>query len=203
MPQVLFYMSGLLLWNYFADCLNKTSNTFINNVNLFGKVYFPRLSVPISIIISNLLTLAIQFGLLMVFFIYYYQKGAIIHPNIYLLLIPVLIIIVALLGMGIGILISSLTTKYRDLKFLVSFGIQLMMYATPVIYPLSTIPEKYKIFILANPMTSNFETSRYAMLGSGNFNLFHLLYSLVVTITVFISGIILFNRIEKNFMDTI
>ena len=202
-PQILFYMSGLIFWNYFADCLNKTSNTFLNNAHIFGKVYFPRLSVPISIIITNLITFSIQFGLLLIFYFYYFTNHARLQPNPYLLLLPVLIISTGLLGLGTGIIISSLTTKYRDLKFLLTFALQLMMYATPVIYPLSTIPAKYQIFLLINPMTAIIETFRYALLGSGSINLLNLGYSILFTILALFLGIIIFNRVEKNFMDTI
>lgn len=203
MPHMLFYFSGLVMWNYFADCLNKTSNTFINNANLFGKVYFPRLSVPISIVISNLITFAIQFAFFLVFYFYYRIKGIVLEPNLNIFLVPLLILIMAMLGLGVGIIVSSLTTKYRDLRFLVAFGVQLMMYATPVIYPLSTIPEKYKLYILLNPMTPVIETFRYAFLGSGTLDWSWLSYSCAFTVVVFVLGVILFNRIEKNFMDTI
>ena len=202
-PAVLFFMANSVAWNYFAGCINKTSNTFVSNAGIFGKVYFPRLTVPISVILSNLITFVIQFLMFLCFLLYYYYQGVHISPNIYMLLVPVLLLIMAMFGLGIGIIVSSLTNKYRDLQFLIQFGVQLLMYATPVIYPLSFIPAKYKIFVLANPMTSIIETFRYAFLGSGTFNVFQLLYSAIFSIIVFITGVILFSRIEKSFMDTV
>lgn len=202
-PAPIFYLSGIVCWSYFADCLNRTSGTFIVNANIFGKVYFPRLISPISNVISILLKFGIQLLLLIVFIIYFKINDANINPNVYILLVPYLIFLMAGLGLGSGIIVSSLTTKYRDLSFLVSFGVQLLMYATPVIYPLSSAPEKYKWLILANPMTSIIETFRYAFLGAGSFNIYYLLYSTVFMIVVLTVGIIVFNRVEKNFIDTV
>lgn len=202
LPMVLFYLIGITFWNYFSDCINKTATVFRDNAGILGKVYFPRLIMPLSIVVSNLVKLGIQFLLFLIFFFYYLYQGA-IHPNSYILLTPILILTMAGLGLGIGMIITSLTTKYRDLVFLITFGIQLLMYATPVIYPLSSIPEKYKIFISANPMTSILETFRYAFLGSGVFNWYSLIYSFsCMVITLFI-GTILFNRVEKSFTDTV
>jgi lipopolysaccharide transport system permease protein len=178
LPQFLFYMSGTVIWTYFAECLSKTSNTFVNNAHLFGKVYFPRLAVPVSILLSNMITFAIQFGFFLAFMGFFALAGASIRPNIYILLTPVLLFIMAGLGLGFGIIISSLTTKYRDLRFLVQFGVQLLMYATPVIYPVSTIPARFQPLIQANPMTPVVETFRYAFLGAGTVNALNLLYSL-------------------------
>jgi lipopolysaccharide transport system permease protein len=203
-PQFLFYMSGTLVWSYFSDCLTKTSNTFVNNANLFGKVYFPRLAVPISILVSNLITFLIQFLVFLVFALVFYLRGAPIHPNwAWIALSPILILIMAGLGLGFGILISSLTTRYRDLRFLVNFGVQLLMYATPVIYPVSSIPERFRWMIQINPMTSILEAFRLGFLGAGTVNLNHLLYSLIfMLLTVFI-GSVVFNRVEQSFMDTV
>jgi lipopolysaccharide transport system permease protein len=204
LPQFLFYMSGTVVWSYFADCLNKTSNTFVQNANLFGKVYFPRLAVPVSILISNLITFLIQFALFLVFVLYFLLSGAAIHFNgLWILLSPVLILMMAGLGLGFGIIVSSLTTKYRDLRFLVTFGVQLLMYATPVIYPVSSIPARFQWIIQANPMTPIIEAFRYAFLGTGTVDIYHLLYSFGVMLAVVFLGSIIFNRIERTFMDTV
>ena len=203
-PQFLFYMSGTVTWSYFADCLNKTSTTFVNNANLFGKVYFPRLAVPVSILISNLITFLIQFGMFLAFVLYFALSGASVHFNwIWVLCSPVLLLIMAGLGLGFGIIVSSLTTKYRDLRFLVTFGVQLLMYAAPVIYPVSSIPARYQWIILANPMTPIVEAFRYAFLGAGTVNLGELLYSVVFMLGVVFLGSIIFNRVEQTFMDTV
>jgi lipopolysaccharide transport system permease protein len=202
-PATLFYMTGVTAWNYFSSCLNKTSGTFINNAGIFGKVYFPRLTVPVSIIISNLITFLVQFLFLLCFWVYFYYIGATVHMNEYILLLPVLLILMALMGLGFGIIISSLTTKYKDLQFLVGFGVQLLMYASPIIYPLSSIPDKYKTLVMLNPMTSIIETFKYALLGHGSFSWVMLGYSAVFTIVVLIAGILLFNKIEQRFIDTI
>jgi lipopolysaccharide transport system permease protein len=203
LPPMLFYLSGIVGWTYFSSCLTTTSNTFVANAGIFGKVYFPRLALPISIVISNLVQFIIQMFLLGGFMIYFGIKGANFHPNEYMLLIPVLIIIMAALGLGFGIIISSMTTKYRDLTNLVAFGVQLWMYATPVIYPLSAIPESYKVYVLANPLTPIIETFRYALLGTGSFSWAYLLYSAIFTVVVLTIGILLFNKVEKTFMDTV
>jgi lipopolysaccharide transport system permease protein len=203
LPQMLFYMSGIMIWNYFSTCLNKTSDTFVANANIFGKVYFPRLTVPISNVFSSLISLGIQFVLFAMMYAYYMFKGIVISPNIYLLLFPLLIIIMAFLSLGLGIIVSSMTTKYRDLKFLISFGIQLLMYATPVIYPLSTLSGKYKTLVLLNPMTPIVETFRYSTLGVGTFKWEYLGYSAGITVLILFVGVIIFNRVEKTFMDTV
>lgn len=203
LPPILFYMSGTVAWTYFSTCLNSTSNTFITNANIFGKVYFPRLAVPISIVISTLIQFFIQFALLIIIMGFYWFKGIGFHLNIYILLLPVLILLMALMGLGFGIVISSLTTKYRDLVYLVTFGVQLWMYATPIVYPLSSISEKYRFWVLLNPLTSVIETFRFALLGSGTFNPFQLLYSTVFAFVIVIIGILLFNRVEKTFIDTV
>jgi len=178
LPQFLFYMSGTVVWAYFAACLTKTSETFVQNAGLFGKVYFPRMAVPVSILISNLITFAIQFALFIVFVGYFVLRGTAIQPNwTWIALSPILILMMAGLGLGFGIIISSLTTKYRDLRFLVTFGVQLLMYATPVIYPVSSIPARFQWIIQANPMTPILEAFRYAFLGAGTVDSAHLLYS--------------------------
>jgi len=203
LPQILFYMCGITLWNYFADTLTKTADTFSSNANIFGKVYFPRMIVPLSVVISNLIKLAIQFLLFLGIWIYYLVQSDLIHPNKMLALIPFLIILIGFMALSFGIIISSLTTKYRDLKFLVTFGIQLMMYASPIVYPLSIVPEKYKWIIIANPVTSIIETFKYAFLGVGEFSWFYLGYSTLFTIVLFMIGLVIFHRVEKSFMDTV
>lgn len=203
LPQFLFYMSGTVIWAYFAECLNKTSNTFVQNYNLFGKVYFPRLAVPVSILLSNLITFAIQLGLFVIFVFAFILGGSDIQPNAWLLMVPLLVLMMAGLGLGFGIIISSLTTKYRDLRFLVTFGVQLLMYATPVIYPVSSIPERFQPLILANPMTPVVETFRYAFLGAGTVDAAHLLYSFVFMCVIVLVGVLIFNRVEQTFMDTV
>ena len=203
LPQFLFYLAGTVVWGYFSACLTKTSNVFTSHANIFGKVYFPRLTVPISILLSNLITLLIQFLLFLAFMIYFSSSGADVHPNATILLLPILLILMAGLGLGFGIIISALTTRYRDLQFLVTFGAQLWMYITPVVYPLSSVPETYRWLVLANPMTSIVETFRFAFLGAGIVETTHLLYSLVCMIVVMLIGILIFNRVERTFMDTV
>ncbi|MBU2649618.1 MAG: ABC transporter permease [Bacteroidetes bacterium] len=203
LPNILFYMAGIVGWNYFSTCLNDTSATFITNASIFGKVYFPRMTLPVSIVISSLITFVIQFVFLIAFMIYYYLRGVPIHIGAEILLVPILVILMAGLGLGFGIIISSLTTKYRDLLHLVKFGVQLWMYATPIIYPLSEIPEKYKIYVLANPMTPVIETFKTAMLGVGQVNYIQLLYSAGFMVIILAIGIVVFNKVEKNFMDTV
>lgn len=202
-PQILFYLCGVTLWNYFSDTLTKTSETFTANANIFGKVYFPRMIVPLSVVVSNLIKLGVQFLLFIVIWTYYLIKGGDIHPNATLLLVPFLIVLMGFLGLAFGIIISSMTTKYRDLKFLVVFGVQLMMYASPIVYPLSTVPEKYKWLIVSNPVTSIIETFKYAFLGVGEFQWNYLAYSTSFTFVLFFWGLIIFHRVEKSFMDTV
>jgi lipopolysaccharide transport system permease protein len=203
LPQFLFYMSGTIIWTYFADCLTKTSNTFVQNANLFGKVYFPRMAVPVSILLSNLITFCIQFLLFLAFMVFFAIRGAQIQPNFWILLSPILLLMMAGLGLGFGIIISALTTKYRDLRFLVQFGVTLLMYATPVIYPVSTIPEQFQPLIRLNPMTSIVEAFRYAFLGGGSVRPLDLLYSFGFMLVVVFIGTVMFNRVEQTFMDTI
>jgi len=203
LPPFLFYMSGTVIWSYFADCLNKTSVSFISNAGLFGKVYFPRLSVPISVLISNLITFVIQFVLFLGFLIYFRLSGSGVQPNIWVLITPILLLMMAGLGLGFGIIVSSMTTRYRDLRFLIGFGVQLWMYASSVIYPLSSVPERFRPIILANPMTPIVEAFRYAFLGAGTLDLIHLLYSLCIMLVVLLIGTLIFNRVEATFMDTV
>ena len=205
LPQPLFYLAGICLWQYFAESLNQTSKTFIDNANVFGKVYFPRLVVPMATVTSNLVRLAIQMGLFFLVFAYYmFFTDAPVHPNLYLLLTPILILILAGLALGFGVLFSSLTTKYRDLTFLLTFIVQLWMYATPVIYPLSTIENpKLKLLMQANPLTSIMETFKFGMLGVGEFSWAALGYSAGFATFILVLGIIVFNKIQRTFMDTV
>ncbi len=203
LPPVLFYLCGITLWNYFSDTLSKISDTFTANAGIFGKVYFPRMIMPLSVILSNLIKFAVQFLLFIGVWIFYLTQRSALHPNATLLLVPFLIILMGFLGLSFGIIISSLTTKYRDLKFLVGFGVQLLMYASPIVYPLSIVPEKYKWLILSNPITSIIETFKFAFLGVGEFNWFYLLYSLIFTLVLFFLGLIIFHKVEKSFMDTV
>ena len=204
LPQFLFYMSGTVVWSYFAECLNKTSNTFVQNANLFGKVYFPRMAVPVSILISNLITFSIQFILFLAFVALFVLRGTHIQLNwLWISLSPLLILIMAGIGLGFGVIISSLTTKYRDLRFLVTFGVQLLMYATPVIYPVSSIPARFQWIILANPMTPLIEGFRFAFLGVGTVSAAQLLYSFLFMLVLVFIGSLIFNRVEQTFMDTV
>ena len=207
LPQYLFYLSGITAWNYFSDCLTKTSTVFRDNSNIFGKVYFPRLIMPLSIVVSNLVRFGVQFLLLLCMMIYFYffpVEGTSFHVTTGILLFPVLVVLMALLGLGLGLIITAMTTKYRDLTFLVTFGVQLLMYATTVIYPLSYAREKgYSTVVELNPMTGIIESFRYAFLGKGEFTFWSLGYSTIVTIIILFIGIVIFNKTEKNFVDTI
>lgn len=206
LPQPLFYMAGLLCWNYFADCLNRCSTTFTTNQNVFGKVYFPRLVVPLSITISNLVKMGVQALLFAIIYIYYIYIGYQCAVNAYALLLPLLILMLAGLGLGFGLIITSITTKYRDMTYLITFGVQLWMYATPVIYPLSTMQANhpdYMWLLQANPITNIIETFKFAFLGSGIFSWEAFLYSLLFTIVVMLIGIFTFNKVERNFIDVI
>jgi len=203
-PQILFYLAGITCWNYFSECLNKTSNTFIENQNIFGKVYFPRIIIPISIVASSLIKFKIQFLLfLLVFFYYLFSENTHINPNLYIFLFPILLLTTSLLSLGVGLIITSLTTKYRDFRFLIQFGVQLWMYATPIIYPLSTLDGKLKTMAILNPMTSIIETFKFGFLGQGTFNWYYLLYTFIITFLLLFLGIRIFNKTEQNFMDTV
>lgn len=203
LPQFLFYLAGITAWNYFADCLIKTSTVFRDNVQLFGKVYFPRLVVPLSIVIGNLIRFGVQFLLFMCVWLYFYIQGTDIFLTSAVLLFPLLIVLMAFLGLGLGLMITAMTTKYRDLAFLVNFGVQLLMYATTVIYPLSSAPEKYRHLVALNPMTGIIETFRYGFLGEGMFSWTLLGYSTLVAFGSMILGILIFNKTEQNFIDTV
>ena len=200
----LFYMAGTISWGYFATCLSATSNSFVTNADIFSKVYFPRLTVPIANVIISLLQFGIQFVIFLGFLFYFIWQGAEVQPNYYFILaMPLFLLQMAIMGLGFGVLISSVTTKYRDLTFAMTFLVQLWMYATPVVYPLSIVPEKYRLFAILNPMTSIVESFRVAFLGKGSIEPFHIAISAIVTLLVFIAGVIMFSRIEKTFMDTV
>ena len=202
-PPILFYLSGTILWTYFSECLMGTSNTFTANQGLFGKVYFPRLVVPLSIIISNLYKFGIQLLLLFMLLFYYSVTSSINIHFEYLYLFPFLIIIMALLGLGFGLVISAMTTKYRDLHFLLGFGIQLAMYATPIVYPLSLVPDRLKWFVSVNPCVGIIEGFKFIFTGAGGIHWDLLLYSLIFTIVVNLIGVVVFKRTEKSFIDTV
>jgi lipopolysaccharide transport system permease protein len=196
-PPILFYLCGITIWNYFSDCLTKISNVFRDNAAIFGKVYFPRLTMPVSIILSSMIKFWIQLSLFLVVWIYYLWKEDSIQPNAYLALVPFLVIIMGVMALGMGMIISAMTTKYKDLSFLLTFGIQLLMYATPVIYPLATISDEYKWIILANPLI------RCAFLGSGTFSWWYFGYTALFTLVVLIVGTLIFNKVQKSFTDTV
>ena len=205
-PKILFYLSGVILWNYFADCFKVISDTFVTNKSIFGKVYFPRIVMPLSTVLSNLVKFGIQLFLFAAILVYYVFEGYQLEWDASLLLLPVLVLMAGSLSIGLGMIASSLTVKYRDVTFLISFGIQLLMYGTPVIYPMSEVSEKlgdYKFIILANPMSAIIESFRYILLKSGELNLATLLYSFTCTTVIFILGLAYFNKTEKSFIDTV
>ena len=205
LPQALFYLSGICMWQYFSECMTKTSNTFVSNAGVFGKVYFPRLIVPLSTVTSNLIRFGIQFMLFLVVYVYYVVFTDVnVGPNLYALLFPVLVLMLAGLGLGFGILFSSMTTKYRDLTLLLGFFVHLWMYATPVIYPLSMITnEKLKLVMLLNPLTGILEAFKYGILGTGSFSWMALGYSFLFMVALLALGIVVFNRVQRSFMDTV
>ncbi|MFC2719573.1 MAG: ABC transporter permease [Bacteroidota bacterium] len=204
LPQPLFYLAGIVLWQYFSECLNKTSATFTQNQHIFGKVYFPRLISPLSNVLSNLVRMSIQFLLFLIVYVYYVAVGVDVMPNAYALLLPLLIVMLAGLSLGFGIIISSMTTKYRDLTILFTFIVQLWMYATPVIYPLSTISnEKIRMLMGINPLTSIFEAFKYGMLGVGQFSWGGLGYSFGFMVVLLLVGVVVFNKVQRSFMDTV
>ncbi|MFM9987029.1 ABC transporter permease [Flavobacterium sp.] len=206
LPQQLFYLTGITSWNYFSDCLTKTSTVFKDNANIFGKVYFPRLIMPLSIVVSNLVRFGVQLLLLIIMMIYFAMfpaSGTSFHVTYAIAFFPLLVLLMALLGLGLGLIITAVTTKYKDLTFLITFGVSLLMYGTTVIYPLSAAPEKYKSIIELNPMTGIIEAFRFAFLGKGEFSFFSLGYSATITVIVLFLGILIFNKTEKNFVDTI
>lgn len=202
-PPFLFYMSGTVVWAYFAACLNGTSNTFVQNASVFGKVYFPRITVPISVVITGLFQFIIQFTIFLGFYLYFIRNGADIRPNYLVLTLPLLVMQMAILGLGCGLLLSSLTAKYRDLTFAMTFIVQIWMYMTPIVYPFSQVPEKYRIIYMLNPMTSVVELFRAALLGTGSVNLPMITVSIVLTMLVIIFGLLRFSKTEKSFIDTV
>lgn len=202
-PQLAFYLAGITIWNYFSESLTKTSSVFTANASIFGKVYFPRLIMPLSIVASSLMKFAVQFALFILVVLYYSFVAQSIQPNLWILFTPVLILLMALFALGVGMIFSSLTTKYKDLTFLLAFGIQLFMYITPVVYPSSALPEKFQILAKINPLSSIFECFRYAYLGTGTFTIADLLISTLVIVFLFFTGVLVFNKVEKSFMDTV
>ena len=201
-PQFIFYLAGNAIWQYFTTSFTKTANTFINNSAVFGKVYFPRLVSPISVIISGLITFCVQFIIFIIGILYYASQG-VVHPNFYILLLPILLLEIAMLSLGCGIIVSSLTTKYRDLSILVTFGVQLWMYGSAIIFPVSSLSPELASILMLNPVVPVVETFRYAFTGNGTLSLTYLIISFLVTIVILIVGILVFNRIETTFMDTI
>lgn len=203
-PKVLFYMSGLVIWNYFSDGLNKTANVFVANANMFGKVYFPRLIMPLAIVASGLIRFFIQFVLfLSIWCWFYFQENSSISINSVVFFLPFLILFMACFSLGLGMIISSMTTKYRDLSMLVGFGITLLMYATPVIYPMNAVPSQYKMIVNLNPLTSIVETFRMAFLGKGMIEASSLIYSFTCMLGLLFTGVLVFNKVEQDFMDTV
>lgn len=205
-PPFLFNLAGVSIWNYFNTCLTATSDTFKTNAAIFGKVYFPRIIVPLSIIISNLMKFGIQLLIFIAFYVFYFYNGAAIQVDMSIVFFPFLVLLMGLLGLGLGMIISSLVTKYRDLKFLVSFGVQLLMYVSAVMYPLALMREKLPSIswvVEYNPLAYIVETSRFMLLGTGTFSWFGILFTVVVTLMILCFGIIIFNRTEKTFIDTV
>ena len=202
-PQIAFYLAGITIWNYFSEALTKTSTVFKDNASLFGKVYFPRLIMPLSIVCSGLMKFAIQFGLFVVVVVYFTFIDKKIHPNLWILLTPFLVLLMATFALGLGMIFSSLTTKYKDLVFLLTFGIQLFMYATPVVYPASAMPPRFSWLLHVNPLTGIFECFRYAYLGTGSFKSKDLFLSTLLIAILFLIGILIYNKVEKSFMDTV
>jgi lipopolysaccharide transport system permease protein len=203
LPPFLFYMAGIVIWNYFSTVLLTTSGTFTRNVDIFGKVYFPRIAVPVATLLSNLIAFGIQFFFFLAFIAYFSLRGADIAPNLWVLATPLLLLMMAMFALGLGAAVSALTTRYRDLAILVTFGTQLLMYASPIIYPLSTLPEKWRFWAGLNPIAPIVELFRYAYLGVGTFSAAHLAYSLAVILLVLYVGVVLFNRLERTVMDTV
>lgn len=203
LPGPLFYMAGITAWTYFSDCFLKTSSVFRDNADIFSKVYFPRIVVPLSVVVSNLVRFTIQLLVFVAVLLYYLFNDNRVQPNGYILLFPLLVILMAAMGLGAGMTVSALTTKYRDLAFLLSFGLQLIMYATTVIVPFSAAPDKYKWIIRLNPMTPVLETFRYGFLGKGNFGWGYLAYTAAFALVILTTGVVIFTKAEKNFVDTV
>ncbi len=203
LPRPLFYLTGITAWSYFADCLVKTSSVFRDNASIFGKVYFPRLITPLSIVTSSLLRFGVQMILLLGMMFYYFLQGASFHFTWMIIFFPLLILFMAILGLGLGLIITALTTRYRDFAFLVAFGVQLLMYSTTVIYPLSAAPEKYRFWIQLNPMTAIIETFRFGFLGKGEISFYSIAYSICFALIALLVGVLVFNKTEKTFVDTV
>jgi len=203
LPQMAFYLSGVTIWSYFSDVLNKTATVFQSNASIFGKVYFPRLIMPLAIVFSGLMKFLVQFTLFVCVVLYFtFIKGT-IHPNIWILITPVLLLLMAAFALGLGMIFSSMTTKYKDLTMLLSFGVQLFMYVTPVVYTVTSIPSHYKFIVRFNPLTSIFECFRYSYLGAGHFQPITLFYSAISIFGLLAVGVLIFNKVEKSFMDTV
>lgn len=203
-PTFAFYFAGNLVWGYFSRSLTTVSTTFVSNAGIFGKVYFPRLVVPVSVLFSQLIAFGIQLGVFLAVLVWYYARGVVIHTNVAtLFLLPVLLLLLAALSLGFGVLVSAMTTRYRDLTQLVAFGVTLWMYVTPVVYPLATVPAKYRLYVLANPLTPIVEYFRLAFLGTGTAQPAHLAYSAAVAAVMLLLGVTWFNRVERTFMDTV
>lgn len=202
-PKPLFYLLGITSWGYFSECLTKTSTVFRDNSAIFGKVYFPRLIMPLSIVVSNLVKFGIQMLLFIIVMFYFYSASGIFLPTKYILLFPFFVILMAFLGLGLGMMISALTTKYRDFILLLNFGVQLLMYTTTVVYPLSSLNGKAKFLVSLNPITSIIEGMRLAFLGKGTFDIYSLIYSTFIILLILLMGILTFNKVQKNFIDTI
>lgn len=202
-PEMLFYLTGITFWNYFSSCLTSTSNTFVSNASVFGKVYFPRLIVPLSVIISNLMKLGIQLLLLAMVWIYYLLNSNSVHPQWQLVFLPLYLLVFAFMGLGFGLIFSALTTKYRDLTFLIAFGVQLLMYASAVIFPASVVSAEKQWILFLNPLVSLMEAIKFSFLGEGIFSWFYLGYSVLFTSIVLVVGVLVFNKVEKGFIDTV
>lgn len=205
-PPFLFNLAGITIWNYFTACLNETSDTFKKNASVFGKVYFPRVIMPLSIVVSNLLKFGIQFLIFIAFYLYYCFQGTMVSPNISALFFPFLVVLMGILGLGLGMLISSMVTKYRDLTFLVGFGVQLLMYVSAVMYPMALLQEKlpdYAWLVQYNPLAYIIEATRYMLLNVGELSLSGMIYTTIVTFGVLLAGLLLFNKTEKSFIDTV
>jgi lipopolysaccharide transport system permease protein len=201
-PKLAFYMAGITLWNYFSTCLTSVAGVFNTNASIFGKVYFPRLIMPLTIVISNLMKFGVQFMMFIIFVFYFYFNGQ-IQPNSWILFTPIIILLMAVISMGLGLILSSMMTKYKDLNQLISFGIQLAMYATPVIYPSSSVPENFRMILQLNPLNGLFDYMRYAYLGVGDFSLNSLIYPSIFAIVILAIGVVIFNKVQKSFMDTV
>ncbi|QBN19839.1 ABC transporter permease [Flavobacterium nackdongense] len=205
-PPFLFNLAGIMVWNYFTACLSGTSDTFKANASIFGKVYFPRIITPLSVVISNLIKLGIQFLIFVAFYLYFYVKGAALSLNVFVLFFPFLVVLMGILGLGLGMLISSMVTKYRDLSYLISFGVQLLMYLSAVMYPMALIGQKmpdYAWLVQYNPLAYIIETTRYILLGVGTVSVWGLVYTVCITAIIFFAGLLVFNKTEKSFIDTV